>query len=448
MKRIRLINLILIMFCCCNMLAQNITVTGQVVDVTSEPIIGASVVVKGTTNGTITDFDGNFTLSVQKGETLHISYIGYVAQDVKVMGNQPVKVVMAEDTETLDEVVVVGTSMKKSDLTGAVASVSSKVLEEKPVTNVNQALQGRVAGVFISQPTRPTDDASIKIRGINTINGSTDPIYVIDGMVMDNSAYVYPDCNYWEFDCGSRACDSWFGQGCSFSGYDFLVPTPFAYKTVEEGGIWEDGDLRKEEALRYDFTYYTNKYSEDGTFEYVTPDLSKTQWTGTTDELEPHIKKYEDYRTDILSGLGINNMWNSGKNFSMIRYADVLLLHAECLNELGQTSEAVQIVNNQIRTRAWGGNLPEDKKWNSGMSKDEFRDKVMDERLRELCFEGWRRIDLLRTNKFVELIKERNRWAKESGTIQDFHKRYPIPDTEIKTNDAFGPEDQNPGYSK
>ena len=187
MKRIRLINLILIMFCCCNMLAQNITVTGQVVDVTSEPIIGASVVVKGTTNGTITDFDGNFTLSVQKGETLHISYIGYVAQDVKVMGNQPVKVVMAEDTETLDEVVVVGTSMKKSDLTGAVASVSSKVLEEKPVTNVNQALQGRVAGVFISQPTRPTDDASIKIRGINTINGSTDPIYVIDGMVMDNS---------------------------------------------------------------------------------------------------------------------------------------------------------------------------------------------------------------------------------------------------------------------
>lgn len=63
---------------------------------------------------------------------------------------------------------------------------------------------------------------------------------------------VYPDCNYWEFDCGSRACDSWFGQGCSFSGYDFLVPTPFAYKTVEEGGIWEDGDLRKEEALRYD----------------------------------------------------------------------------------------------------------------------------------------------------------------------------------------------------
>ena len=266
----------------------------------------------------------------------------------------------------------------------------------------------------------------------------------------------WPYCNYWEFDCGSRACDSWFGQGCSFSGYDFLVPTPFAYKTIAEGGIWEDGDLRKNEALRYDFSYKTKKYNDKDTLQLITPDLSKTSWTGTTDELDPHIKKFEDYRTDYLSGFGFNNMWNSGKNLPMIRYADVLLLHAECLNELGKTSEAVMLVNNEIRSRAWGEKLdgknkkvlPEDKKWNSGMSKDEFRDKIMDERFRELCFEGWRRIDLLRTDKFIQLIKERNRWAKESGTIQDFHKRYPIPDTEIKTNDAFSPEDQNPGYSK
>lgn len=266
----------------------------------------------------------------------------------------------------------------------------------------------------------------------------------------------WPNPNYWEFDCGSRACDSWFGQECSFSGYDFLVPTPFAYKTVEEGGIWEKGDLRKTESLRYDFTYLTKKYSAKDSLEHVTPDLSKTQWTGTTDELDPHIKKFEDYRTDKLSGFGINNMWNSGKNFALIRYADVLLSHAECLNELGQTAEAVNIVNNEIRSRAWGERLPgdkkqilpADKKWNIGMGKDEFRDKIMDERMRELCFEGWRRIDLLRTNKFIKLIKERNRWAKESGTIQDFHKRYPIPDTEIKTNDAFKPEDQNPGYSQ
>jgi len=83
-------------------------------------------------------------------------------------------------------VVIVGASFKKSDLTGAVGSVSTKVLQEKPVTNVNQAIQGRVAGVLISNGTRPGDDASIKIRGINTINTSTDPIYVVDGLVMDN----------------------------------------------------------------------------------------------------------------------------------------------------------------------------------------------------------------------------------------------------------------------
>lgn len=187
MKKIRLIHVMLTLFCCCYLSAQNITVTGRVIDVASEPVISASVVVKNTTNGTTTDFEGRFTLSVQKGDVLHISYIGYVNQEVRITGNQPLTIVMKEDAETLDEVVVVGTLMKKSDLTGAVASVSAKVLEEKPVTTVNQALQGRVAGVFISMPTRPTDDTSIKIRGINTINGSTDPIYVVDGMVMDNS---------------------------------------------------------------------------------------------------------------------------------------------------------------------------------------------------------------------------------------------------------------------
>lgn len=258
---------------------------------------------------------------------------------------------------------------------------------------------------------------------------------------------VWPDCNYWQFDCGSRACDAWFSQGCSFAGYDFLVPTPFAYKTVEEGGIWEDGDTRKEAALRYDFSYECD-LDGDGVLETVTPDLSKTQWTGTTDELDPHIKKFEDFRTDKLSGLGINNMWNSGKNFPLLRLADIVLLHAECLNELGRTAEAVKEVNDKIRTRAWGGTLPADKRWDPGMSADEFRDKILDERFRELCFEGWRRIDLIRTGKFVELVKARNRWARESGTIREFHRRYPIPDTEIKTNEDFRPEDQNPGYSR
>ncbi len=259
----------------------------------------------------------------------------------------------------------------------------------------------------------------------------------------------WPDCNYWEFDMGSRACDSWFGQGCSFSGYDFLLPTPFARTKQSEGGLWEEGDKRFDSCIRTDFTYYTNKYSDDESkYEYVTPDLSKTSWTGTTDELAPHIKKWEDFRTDYQSGLGINNMWNSGKNYPMIRYADVLLLHAECLNELGQTSEAVTLINNTIRKRAFGGTLPADKAWNTGMSKEECFNMLMDERMRELCFEQWRRIDLIRTGKLVELTLKRNEWAKQSGTMQAFHVHYPIPDTEIKTNEDFTPDDQNEGYAK
>ncbi|WP_165022891.1 RagB/SusD family nutrient uptake outer membrane protein [Dysgonomonas sp. ZJ279] len=246
---------------------------------------------------------------------------------------------------------------------------------------------------------------------------------------------IWPDCNYWQFDCGSRAVDAWFSQRCHFSGYDFLVPTPFAYRTVAQGGIWEDGDLRKEASIRYDFTYHG-----------VTPDLSKTEWTGTTDELEPHIKKFEDPRTDQDNGT-IGNMWNSGKNFAVIRLADILLLQAECLNELGNTADAISLVNNRIRTRAWGGSLPADKRWGS-MSQAQFREKIMDERFRELCFEGWRRMDLIRTGTFVNLVKERNRWAKQEGTIQEYNMRYPIPDTEIKNNDDIGPEHQNPGYTK
>ncbi|WP_321334671.1 TonB-dependent receptor [uncultured Bacteroides sp.] len=195
MKRIRLIHLILMMFCCCTLFAQNITVTGKVTDANAEPIIGASVLVDGTANGTITDFYGNFSLKASVGDILQISYIGYETLKMKAVAGKTLNIVMKEAAETLDEVVVVGASFKKSDLTGAVGSVSSKVLQEKPVTTISQAIQGRVAGVFVSNGARPGDDASIKIRGVNTINTSTDPIYVVDGLVMDNFASGFNSIN-------------------------------------------------------------------------------------------------------------------------------------------------------------------------------------------------------------------------------------------------------------
>jgi TonB-linked SusC/RagA family outer membrane protein len=136
--------------------------------------------------GTITDIDGNYNISIPENATLTFSYIGYLTKEIAVKNQTTINVLLEEDLQSLDEVIIVGVSLKKSDLTGAVGSVSSKVLEEKPVTSINQAIQGRVAGVLINSAAKPGDNSSIKIRGINTINGATDPIYVVDGLVMDN----------------------------------------------------------------------------------------------------------------------------------------------------------------------------------------------------------------------------------------------------------------------
>ena len=239
--------------------------------------------------------------------------------------------------------------------------------------------------------------------------------------------------NYWQWDMGSRTIYANFGEACYFGGFDVAIPTEYCYKMKANGGIWEEGDLRRNVAIRFDYTYMG---------------ITFTIPSWGADELDPHIKKWEDKRVDAIEGTSeapTKSYYLSGKNCMLIRYADVLLCLAECLNELGQSSEALSIVN-EVRARAWGGALPSDKQWNA-LSQEEFRTQIMDERMRELCFEGWRRIDLIRTGKFVDLIKERNPWAKQSGTIQSYHLRYQIPDTEIRTNSDITPEDQNPGYN-
>lgn len=179
--------LILFFFAACSVYAQNILVSGKITDASnSESLIGVSIVVKDGNTGTITDVNGRYSLTVSPNATLIFSYIGYATKEVAVNNQKLINVSMVSDALDLDEVIVVGTVMRKSDLTGAVGSVSGKVLEERPVTNINQALQGRVAGVLINNAARPDQESSIKIRGINTINGATDPIYVVDGLAMDN----------------------------------------------------------------------------------------------------------------------------------------------------------------------------------------------------------------------------------------------------------------------
>ena len=163
-------------------------ITGTVVD-SQGPIIGASVVVKGTSNGVATDFDGNFSLNANPGQTLVISYIGYVNKEVKVTANQTnYNITLEEDKQMLDEVVVVGYgTMKKSDISGASATVGENAIKGSLITSLDQALQGHAAGVSaVSTSGAPGSGSSIRVRGTATINANAEPLYVIDGVIVQS----------------------------------------------------------------------------------------------------------------------------------------------------------------------------------------------------------------------------------------------------------------------
>ena len=170
------------------------TVTGNVVDETGEAVIGATVMEKGTKNATVTDFDGNFTIKMNGGKVLTISYIGMQSQDVNVAGKTSVNVILKEDATTLQDVVVVGYgTMKKSDLTGAISSVDTEKLNAKGATTVMENLQGSVPGVSITQnSSRAGGGFDIEIRGKSSFNNSSTPLYVVDGIITDNIDFLNP----------------------------------------------------------------------------------------------------------------------------------------------------------------------------------------------------------------------------------------------------------------
>ncbi|SFW30924.1 TonB-linked outer membrane protein, SusC/RagA family [Sinomicrobium oceani] len=187
MKTILMNKLVLFaaLFCAVGALQAQVTVSGTVSDGMG-PLPGANIVVKGTTHGTQTDFDGNYTLEdVPEDATLVFSYIGYQNNEVSVAGKTTINVTLQEDTQALDEVVVVGYgTQRRSDVTGAVSTVSSKSLQEAPVTNPEQALAGRAAGVNVSTNSgRPGGNTNVRIRGNNSINASNGPLYVVDGVI-------------------------------------------------------------------------------------------------------------------------------------------------------------------------------------------------------------------------------------------------------------------------
>lgn len=186
MEKLTKLLLFFLMFCTSTAFAQNV-VSGEVVDEKSEPLIGVTIMVKGTTVGTSTNLDGTFSLPAKTGDTLLVSYVGFESQELKVPADGKLRIVLKELSTGLDEVVVVGVSMKKSDLTGAVSQIDGDALTEKPVTTVNDALAGRLPGVSVGKASSPSESSSIKVRGTNTINAGSTPIYVIDGLVMDDN---------------------------------------------------------------------------------------------------------------------------------------------------------------------------------------------------------------------------------------------------------------------
>ena len=168
------------------LMAQTRTVTGKVIDQTGQGVIAAGVQEKGTTNGAITDLDGNYTITVGDGAVLVFSSIGYATQEIPVNGRSVINVTFEEDSEFLDEVVVVGYgTMKKSDLAGASVSMREEDLKGSIITNLDQSLQGRAAGVTAVQTSgAPGSSSSIRVRGQATINANAEPLYVIDGVIM------------------------------------------------------------------------------------------------------------------------------------------------------------------------------------------------------------------------------------------------------------------------
>ncbi|MBQ7209983.1 MAG: TonB-dependent receptor plug domain-containing protein, partial [Paludibacteraceae bacterium] len=187
---------LLLLSACALVLNAQVQVSGTVTDVNKETVIGASVLEKGTSNGTVTDFDGNFSLSVSNANAvLVVSYVGMKTQEVPVNGAAKLSVVLHDDNELLEEVVVIGYgTQKRKDVTTSISSVSVEDLEKHPITSAAQAIQGKAAGVTVVKPNgQPGADMVIRVRGTTSMNASNDPLYVVDGVPMTDIGFLAPN---------------------------------------------------------------------------------------------------------------------------------------------------------------------------------------------------------------------------------------------------------------
>lgn len=178
-----------------SLFAQNVNIEGLIVDKkTNEPLIGATVMQKGTQNGTITNIDGLFSISVPKGSIVSISYVGYTSQEVVIQNTNKLQIQLISNSEALDEIVVVGYgTARKRDLTGSIVSISGESLKTTPNYNPVNALQGKVPGLMVTNSGEAGASPTVRLRGVATVNSSTNPLYVVDGMFIDNIDFINPN---------------------------------------------------------------------------------------------------------------------------------------------------------------------------------------------------------------------------------------------------------------
>jgi len=260
--------------------AQNRQVSGTVIDDIGEPLIGVSVLQKNTTNGTVTNFNGEFEISVPENAVLLFSYIGYMSQEINVGNRTTLNITMGSDTQALDEVVVVGYGVqKKSSVTGAISQVKSEDMINRTITRPEQALQGKTAGVQVFQASAaPGSSPTIRIRGISS-NGSSDPLYVVDGRITEDIGGLDPnDIESMEVlkDAASAAI-----YGASAGNGVVLITTKKG--KVGVGTITYDFQISTQKISRIPKVLNAEQYIDYMTeANYLTTDAINTYWDGKT----------------------------------------------------------------------------------------------------------------------------------------------------------------------
>ena len=237
--------------------AQNYQLKGYVLDTANEPLIGANVIVAGTTNGVISGLDGGFTLSVSPNDRIEVSYMGYIKQIIPLNGRKTIKVIMQDDSQLLEETVVIGYgTLKKSDMTGAISSVDVESLASRATTNPAEALQGKVAGVSILKSGGNAGASiSVKIRGIKTM-GSNEPLYIIDGFPGDITTVNTQDIEAMEI----------LKDGAAAAIYGSVAANGVVIVTTKNG---KKGDVKVDFNTFFQFTSAAKKFEMLNADEYL-----------------------------------------------------------------------------------------------------------------------------------------------------------------------------------